>query len=245
MNMRFLLVATVWIALLAGSLHGQVVMRVSASNPSRLSASEVEVKQLLPEGVERTDVLDAGGLDLIYDADAKRYCVTKKVELAPQQKVAYTVQLRDIWTFDEAELKKIDDRAEEIKRVLAPTRSANEGALLRERIGRNVAALLELQTATRIPEVSVPEHISAYDRNSVRFEAISEDAKTLEEILSIVGNSMIIEDFPDGVPPNVGTLWKVILVIVSFVGLLSVVFFFVWAAQLKKIRQAEREAGIG
>lgn len=238
------LLLSAFFLLLAASVQAQVVLRLSASNPSKFAATEVEVKQLLPPGIQRGDVLDAGGLEVVYDADAKRYCVTKKVELQPGQKVSYTVQLRDIWVFDENELKSIDGRAQEISGILAPTRAANEAKLLRDRIGRNVAALLALQAEARIPEVSVPEHISAYDRNAIRFAAVQEDAKTLEEVLSIVGNSMIIEDFPDGVPPNVGTLWKIILVVVSFVGILSLGFFFVWAGQLKKIRQAEREAGI-
>jgi hypothetical protein len=240
---RRLVLLTVLLAVGAGA-EAQVVLRLAASNPSKIASTEVELKKLLPERIERADVLDADGMDIVYDADAKRYSVRKTVELAPEERVVFTVELRDIWVFNEDELGAIKERAAEIREILAPTRASEKAALLQERIAENVDDIFELQGRTGIDDVPVTEHISAYDRNEVRFEAIQDDIRTLEAVLQIVGDSMIIEDFPDGVPPNVGTLWKVILVVVSFIGALTVVFFFIWSGQLKRIRQAEREAGI-
>ncbi|MDT8390236.1 MAG: hypothetical protein RRC34_06985 [Lentisphaeria bacterium] len=221
----------------------EVVLRLSASNPSKITAMDVEVRKILPPRIERADVLDSDGLDVIYDADAKRYRVQKQVTLRPEEKRVFTIRLRDIWTFDEAELIQAKAKAEKIVGILRNTRGKNEAELLRDRIVKNVDAILDLQAERGIDQVSVPEHISAYDRNEVRYEAVQADARDLEAVLSILGDEKILDE-EDSAPVNVAMLWKIILLIVSFVAVITVVCFLVWTGQLRKIRQAEREAGI-
>lgn len=226
------------------AVWAQVELRVVVNNPSRLVEREVEVKQLLPAGIVREDVLDSGEFEVRYDAEAKRYAVSRRVTLQPEEQRAFVIRLRDIWVFDENELQLLDERAEEIRGKLAGTRFEVEGELLRQRVAKNIQTLLELQRAAAIGKVDIPEHISAFDRNQVRYEIVRDDANALEQMLSIIAGSAILDDRMIGVPLDVAILWKVILVIISFVGALTLAFLVIWTSQLKKIRQAEREAGI-
>lgn len=238
------LVLILLITFLGIQTHAQdVVLRLSASNPSQITAMDVEVKKMLPPRVERMHVLDNGGLDIIYDADARRYCAQKMVTLKPQEKRVFTIRLQDIWTFDESELNNAKAKAEKIVGILQDTRGKNEAEMLRDRIVKNVDAILDLQGRRSIDKVSIPEHISAYDRNEVRYEAVQEDARDLEAVLSILGDEKILDE-EDSAPVNVAVLWKIILLIISFVAVIAVGCFLVWTRQLQKIRQAEREAGI-
>lgn len=221
----------------------EVVLRVSARNPSQITVMQVNVKKMLPPRVERADVLDSDGLDVVYDADAKRYCLEKNVSLKPNEKRVFTIRLKDIWTFDEGELSNAKAKAEKIVQILQGTRGENEAEMLRDRIVKNVDAILDLQNKRSIDQVSIPEHISAYDQNEVRYEAVLEDARDLEAVLSILGDEKILEE-EDSAPVDVAMLWKVILLIISFVAVIAVVCFLVWTGQLRKIRSVERAAGI-
>ncbi|OPZ25703.1 MAG: hypothetical protein BWZ02_02332 [Lentisphaerae bacterium ADurb.BinA184] len=49
---------------------------------------------------------------------------------------------------------------------------------------------------------------------------------------------------PAGIPPNVGVIWRVVFIIITFVGVISVIFFVIWSLQLRKIRSVEREEGL-
>ena len=230
--------------LAVAAADAQIVLRIAVRNPSSLQENEVKVKKLLPEGIEPEHVIDAAGLEVVYDELAERYCVQKRITLGPLETAEFAVRLEDIWLIDEEELRAIDDRAEQIAKTLEGKRFEAEAGRLRDRVHRNVEAILARQEAAKIPDATVPEHISAYDHNEVLFRVVREDATTLEEMLAVLGHGQILQKVPPGMPPNVGTIWKVILIIISLVGVMTLAFFLIWSSQLRRIREAERESGL-
>ena len=216
-----------------------VMLNIRATNPSSYQAQEITVESYLPKGLERDDVIAAEGLELVYDDLKEQYYVTTDVTLQPEATETFQVEIRDIWLIDEAVLTALEARAEEVASKLEGQAYEIETANILERIQKNVAEIHARQEENRIPKVSTPEHISAYRHNQVVLDVVKDDVQTLEELLQSVGSERIIKKVPRGVPPSLGAIWKTIFIIVTFVAVMSLLFFIVWTRQLRKIRESE------
>lgn len=216
-----------------------VVLNIRARNPSTYQAQEIEVKSYLPKGLNRDDVLTAEELEIVYDDLKEQYMVTADVTLEPEETKTFEVEIRDIWLVDEDVLATFGQRAKEVAEKLDGQAYEIEAANILERVQKNSAEIRARQEENRIPKVSTPEHISAYRHNQVLLDVVKDDVQTLEELLQSVGSERIIKKVPRGVPPSLGAIWKTIFIIVTFVAVMSLLFFIVWTRQLRKIRESE------
>jgi len=232
--------ATLVVLCLGMSAQASVILRIVATNPSEFEPQQVNVRSYLPKGITRADILDTGGMDIRYDDQREQYFVTAQVELAPRETAAFNVELEDIWLVPPELLTALAARAEELTEKLSETEYAEQSADISRRITDNIGVILERQESARIPEVSPPEHISAFNLNQALLPVVRSDVETLEKLYNRISSDVLLKDRPKGIPPNIGTIWKVIFVIITFLGVTSAIFFLVWTRQLQKIREAER-----
>ncbi len=232
-------IALILILLTTLACPASVVLTMRAHNPSELETQETSVKQYLPKGVEREHILEAGDFDVRYDDVREQYYVQQRVELAPQETKVFEVEIEDIWLVDEEQLEYLERRAIELDQKLEGQAYAVQARNIRERVVRTINEIRARQEAARIPEASVSEHISAYNHNRVLLDGVKDDVNTLEELLNTLGSERVIKKVPKEMPPNLGTIWKTIFAIITFIAIMSAVFFLIWTRQLRKIREAE------
>ncbi len=231
------------LALGASGAGASVTLRIVAVNPSEIEPREVDVKSYLPKGTTRGDILQTDGMTIGYDDQREQYYVHKQVALEPQQSVSFTVELKDVWLIEPVVLEGLASRARDLTERLGKTRYAEQAQQLAGRIQDNVDSIRQHQELNLIPKVTPSEHIAAFHRNRIMHDVIRADVEMLEKLLSSVSAERLLEKLPRGIPPNIGTLWKVIFVIITFLGVTSAVFFFIWSRQLRKIREAEALPG--
>ena len=225
---------------LAAAVHGAIPRTVTAHNPSEAHERTITVKAALPDEVAPDDILDDAGMTLRYDDRKGQYYLTKEVTLKPGETKTFLIQLEDIWMVNEKTCRNLQTRARELAEQLRETKYEEEGNALRRQIADKVDRILERQEANTVPPASLEEHFSAYDRNRQLLETARKDLAELKSLMAISGDEVLIrEGAPETPPPNLGTIWKVIFIIISFVAVISIVLFVVWAAQLQKVREAE------
>lgn len=217
-----------------------VTLRVTAENPSELRSREITVKSLLPRPVGPEHVQDADGMDIIYDEAAGQYAVRKDVVLEPGASQAFTIVLEDVWVISDAILDAYEKRASDLSERLAEEDYAVEAEMLYEEIKKNIEVIRTKQAASAVPDVSPAEHIGAYNQNKARLEEVEEDLGKLRALLAILSDRLMLERVPKGPSPNLGTIWMVVFIIITFVGVMSGIFFFIWSVQLQKVRKAEQ-----
>lgn len=219
--------------------RASVVLRVRAHNPSAIEAQETVVRQHLPKGIGRENILEAGELEVRYDDVRDQYYVQQTVELAPRESRVFEVEIEDIWLVDIEHLAFLRNRAAELAETLAGQVYEDQARIIHERIERTVDDIMARQEANHIPDVGVNRHISAYQHNLVLLGVVRDDVKTLEELLHTLGSERVLQKVPREMPPSLGTIWKTIFGIITFVAVVSVIFFLIWTRQLRKIREAE------
>ena len=231
--------------LVAGVARANVTLKIGVRNPSKFQEQETVVRKLLPSGITPAQVLDAAGLDVVYDEEAQQYAVTKKIQLKPEEQKTFEIRLQDIWLIDAAEVARLKRQAGEKADKLAGKKYEAQANELKARIDQNLATVLQRQEAAMVPKVAPADHISAYNSNKALIGIVNDDLTALEKLLQVLaGETTVSHGLKEGMPPNIGTIWKVIFIIISFVGVISVVFFVIWSVQLKKIRAVEKEEGL-
>lgn len=164
-----------------------VVVKIRAINPSQGEKQSVEVRSLLPRPATPADVLDAAGLDVVYDVAGQTYAVKKTVELNPGETRTFEVQLKDIWVI-------APDTLDELERHGATLAGALKGTAQEDTAGRVVTLVAEAlkgvrsrQVANAVGSVRPVEHIRAYEANMESLGRIRRDIGMLENLVIAAG----------------------------------------------------------
>ena len=222
----------------------------------------VQVKHYLPREITMPEhVEDLGGLVLKFDSVKGSYYVQPPTEngdvelpeSTPTQrnKVVYKLTLKDVWNIDEEKLTKREDRADKAVVKLAGTAHYNYAINISNTIKEKILDIREKQAGKKRGN---PEAYMAGYRNHLEtLRNCDNQLDYLEKLVVDVlsGRAGITEtgvsafDVSKGKgfrgenePPAITAAgsWKFILAIVTFLGILSVVFFLIWQQQLKKAR---------
>ncbi len=234
------IVMALFILCLGTAAEGRVILRIVASNPSEFESQEVTVRSYLPKGISRSEVIDSDGMEIRYDDQREQYYVTTRTTLEPQGSIAFNVELEDIWLITPERLDALANVAGGLAEKLTETAYGQQAQDIRQRVVAAIQNIRERQQAARIPEVSPSEHISAYNNNLALLSVVESDIQTLDKLYARASSDVLLKDRPKGVPPNIGMIWKVIFVIITFLGVTSAIFFLIWSRQLQKIREAEK-----
>ncbi len=237
-------------------VSASVIMKIQVENPSEKEKQTVPVKVYLPKEVNPKDLIDLGGLKLDYDPDMGMYYVHDSVELGPGKSMVKKVEMEDVWVFKEEELSSFVNEAKEMAKQLEGSPYATEAAALVLGIEEKVQGILKKQEETAdnprehirayrqgIALIdTVKEDVSDMDRlereisgkngqgKDVMAKGASPDAGDTDSKIALGPAS-------DG-PPESGaalgrsismtTAWRIIFVILAFLGALSGVFFMTW-----------------
>lgn len=239
-----------------------VDIRIKVANPSKDKERPAGLKYHLPQEVTPASVVDAGGLDMAYDFDRECFYVYKEdVMLVPEEERVYIVKIKDIWRVPDVEIEAQEAHAKNIMQILKDSEYYEDANHL---AGKIFFSLDKIYTSQNL-KVPPPEHIAFYRDNLEIFNTVKEDVMQLEKMANRLGDtlaltirkaereegggpqikrkrgyegvSIIAKTIFRGKAPEVATTWKVIFTIIIFVAIMSVVFFALWHAQVRKDRK--------
>ncbi len=195
-----------------------IVLRIIVVNPSKEDSRIVPVKAYLPKEAKPEDVVSRGDLDIGYDTQQGSYYVYGSYELAPSEALEREIEIRDIWTIPNEEIISLRAEAEEVNNLMKNTELADRISFLYNSI---VTKLDQLEQRQGVQRPNPEDHISQYRHNEKLLESIKADLALARSMLD------------KAKPFSTAMIWKVMLFIIIFLGLLGVSFYFLWQKQVK------------
>jgi hypothetical protein len=205
-----------------------VVLKIIATNPSENNARRVPIKVYLPKEAKPEDVIDKRDLQVGYDSQQGSYYVYGSYELEPLQVVERDIELRDVWIIEEAELTSIAAEAEKIKELLKDSEFTQRSDFLTNSI---ISKINEIENRQAGSSTNPEEHISEYRYN---LELLKSAKTDLAVARSMLGKE---RRFPKE------AIWKLIIYVVAFLGILSTSFYFVWHKQVNALTGKKEFSG--
>ena len=211
----------------------KIILKSMVINPSKTKTQKAMLKTYLPREVKPEDIVDMEDLQIDYDISQERYYVYKEFKLEPGKSATRSVEIRDVWVIPAEELDYFVNQAGEFAEKLKNTVYSEAAFELRKSIEKKHQAILSRQAEAQ--DVLPPAHIAAYRQNIATIEEIKDNLAKMDEMV------LKLELAKSGGRQGkifVGATWRVILTIVIFLGVISLIFFFVWQHQAK-ISEAE------
>ncbi|MFH1698793.1 MAG: hypothetical protein ABH882_07025 [Candidatus Omnitrophota bacterium] len=218
---------------------GSVKFRIAAVNPSATKTQRVMIKTYLPLEVKIKDILDNAGLDVGYDSGKSMYYVYRdSLELAPKEARVFEVEVEDIWFVPKKVLDQLKEQTAKLALRLEKSKYAQESRSTANTIN---LALEEIAKTQADESVSRDQHIGSYRQNLETLKKIKEEIVRLEKLLQPQEGTNVPEILEKSKfkfnLPNKTTTWLIIMVIISFMGMLAGVFFFIWQGQIKSSQE--------
>ncbi|MEI6564571.1 MAG: hypothetical protein WCO42_09740 [bacterium] len=186
-----------------GQAHGAVItLKIRVINPSKTENQKATVNSALPGQVKPEDVVNAGGLDVVYDVDTKSYAVKKEVELKPSESRIFEVVIKDIWTIPEADIQTLKTHAGKLAEALKSSNKEESAGRLKDLIDTGVKTVLARQAAYEVGAVKPLEHIRAYEANSEAVTRIRTDVGILENLVIASGKDPEVILGAPKIPPR-------------------------------------------
>jgi hypothetical protein len=209
-----------FLSLFASLSEASIVLKVVAVNPSKDQRQKVQVKAYLPKETKPGDVMDKDDLDIAYDTQQGSYYVFGEYDLNATEVLEKNIELRDIWNVPEAEIESVRSEALKMSQMLKNTEFSDRAAFLVNNIDSKLNQIIENQ---KNPAPNPERHISDYRENLKTIESAKADLALVRSFISQVKS----------LPPLV--VWRLILMIIIFLGLLGTSFYFIWQKQLKQV----------
>ena len=270
LRVSLLLALTTALPGLALADTGSVVLKINVVNPSEKEPQTVPVKIYLPKEATPKNVKDLGGLKLDYEQDTGMYYVYGEVALEPGQSVMKVVQIEDIWVFSEQQLAALVTRAREAAGKLTEPSAAEEAQSIVQRIEQSVEEILKRQQETdgkpgeriqayrqglaagaaierdidalhKLKELASDRERKAPVRNADSRQALLAGSGEAPQGGASEGGAPE-GGAPRGRPISMTAAWRIILVILAFLGVLSAVFFLTWHRLLRVTVGREQQA---
>lgn len=202
--------------------HANIVLKLIAVNPSKDQKQKVPVKAYMPKETKVEDIVDKGDLDVAYDTQQGSYYVYGEYELKPGEVLEKDIEIRDIWVIPENEIEAVRADVRKTAELLKNTDFKDRAAFLKESVETKLDQVIERQKA---PPANPEQHISQYRDNVTMLEDAKKDLALARTMLSQVK------------PLSTAIIWRLIIGIVIFLGVLAATFYVIWTKQLKTITQ--------
>jgi hypothetical protein len=197
-----------------------IVLKIMGVNPSPTQRQKVVLKAYLPKEVKLEHIIDRGDLNVIYDAEEGAYYVYGEYEVGPKDVVEREVEIEDIWSIPQNELEGLQKEVSQTLSLLEKTEFKERVAFLKESMETKLNEIINNQ---KVPAVNPQRHISNYRSNLKLLEGVKSDL--------MLARSLLAQAKPI---PSI-TIWIVFFAIVGFLGVLGLVFYFIWNKQVKEI----------
>jgi len=207
--------------LVAGEVRANIVLKVIATNPSKEQAQGVTVKAVLPREVKPEDVVGKkDDLEIVYDAQESCYTAYGRFELKPGETLERNIEIRNIWVIPDSEIEGVKKDLAKLSDLLTNTRFSERLAFLKDSIESKLNQIIESQKV--LP--SNPEQlISNYRENLKILESAKADLALMRSFLTQ------LRIFP------ATAIWRIIFLIIVFLGLLSGILFLFWQKKIKDV----------
>lgn len=197
-----------------------VVLKVMAINPSQEQTQKVPLKAYLPKEVKPEDIAEKGDLEIAYDTQQGSYYVYGEYELKPGETLEREIEIRDIWAIPDSELESLRLESIKLADLLKNTEFAERVSFLKNNIDSKLNQIGESQrSAPANPE----QRISDFRDNLKILESVKADLSLARSLLS------------QAKPLPTVIVWRLIIAIIIFLGVLAASFFFIWQKQAKVI----------
>ena len=202
------------------SSYAGIVLKVLAVNPSKTEKQTVSVKAYLPKEIKPEDVVDKGDLEIAYDNQQGSYYVYGEYQIDAAQTLERDVEMHDIWEVPAQEIESIRSEADKTAKLLESTDFRERMIFLRQGID---AKLKEIEDRQKVPAANPERHISNYRDNIKLLESVKADLVVLRSLLAQA----------KGFPAT--AVWRLILIIITFLGIIGVGSYLVWQRQIKLV----------
>ena len=221
---KFFVLFLLFSILFAGEAKANIVLKVIAINPSKEQAQGVTVKTALPREVRPEDVVDKGGLEIIYDVQESSYVAYGRFELKPGEILEKSIEIRDIWIISDSEIEGVKKDLAKLSDLLKNTRFSEKLEFLKVNIESKLNQIIESQK--NLP--SNPEQIILNYRENLNI------LKSAKADLALIRSFLTqVRIFP------ATTIWSIIILIIVFLGLLGGGFCFIWQKKNKNIAKPD------
>lgn len=207
-----------FLLLFVGNVSASIVLKLLVVNPSDEQVQVMPIKVYLPKEIKPDDVIDKGDLQIGYDTQQGSYYIYGEYRLEPSEVLEREIELRDIWIVPIKELQSLRAESEKVNNLLKNTEFADRISFLYNTIITKLDSIQERQKTTK----SNPEnHISQYRSHMKLIESVKVDLAVARSMLSKTK------------PFSSAAIWKVMIFVLVFLGILGVSFYFLWFRQVK------------
>ena len=237
-----------------------VVLKMMVVNPSDKYAQTFPLKAYLPAEIKPEHIIDKEDLDVVYDAEANAYYVSREIELKPGESVVKVLKIQDVWFIPDKELENKSEEATDLFGKLKNSRYEEQARLLLNNIEVLLLQITERQNDT---SMTPQEHIAVYRENKGKLRDIEMDLMSLRRFVVVAGENSGLPSIgkssdQSGMPAFIaklsattqgskkgGTvpgwvLWRVIFTVLGFTGFMSLVFVWVWQRQVNIVKQRHK-----
>ncbi|OGW79795.1 MAG: hypothetical protein A3G33_02800 [Omnitrophica bacterium RIFCSPLOWO2_12_FULL_44_17] len=155
-----------------------IEIKIVAINPSPKAKTTAKIMQALPPEVKQEDVIDAQGLQIIYNPDQDNYAVSGEIELQPREKKTITVKVRNVWSISGDEIQEVRDQLAKNVQSLAGTKYETTSKLLADKVQQE----LDSVQADEEKAVGIKQKIDLYRAHVKQLEAIRTRVISLESM---------------------------------------------------------------
>ena len=201
-----------------GNASANIVLKLLIVNPSDEEPQILPIKVYLPKEAKPEDVIDLGDLEVGYDTQQGSYYVYGQYELQPSEVMEKEVELRDIWTIPMAETESLRQEADKVNDLLKNTEFGERIKFLYSTINKKLA---EIEKQQSVSESNPEDHISQYRSNMKLIESVKVDLAVARSMLN------------KAKPFSTKAVWKIMIFILIFLGIVTVSFYFLWFRQTK------------
>lgn len=216
-----------------------LVIHIKITNPSPSEKKKVPLRHEFPSEVKTTDVVDAGGLQIGFDA-ARRVCYASQedIELGPQESKVFDVKILDPWAGVKGQLPRLEQRTRDIIAIIKDMESYKAVDVQAQAILKD----LEVVKAQKWPAQVNQDYVAFGRRQGEAVQALAGRVQRLEELFQPrekpVKAGVPIMDVPR---PDKRTTWVIIYIILGFLGGFSVLFFVRWYGKGKAEKEKKDE----
>jgi hypothetical protein len=220
-----------------------IKMKIIAQNPSHDDVKTILIKEDLPREVTRREhILSTGGLKLEFDGEKSVFRVRSPgpIRLQPEEMRTFTVELENVWYIDENHLDELNSRAGRALASLEGSEHYEAARRISDEIGKQLDAIKSFQTNEAIPR---DQYMIGYRYNVERLKGIRGDIETIESYSNIKTRPEVLESESDlASKPSKAATWLVIFVILTFLGIMAGIFFYVWQRHARTLEGTISEA---
>jgi len=197
--------------------YKSVVIKSIIINPSESQTKEVPFKVYLPKEAKPEDIIFKGDVKIGYDTQQGSYYAYNTYKLAPKKSKVIEIEMKDIWKIKSEDISQIREEANRVYNLLKNTELSDRAKYLLKQIKDSLDTIEKKQ---RVKEVNPKVHISDYRNNLLLLNDAKKNLALARTLLT------------QAAPFSVNITWKIIIVIIIFLGILSAGFYAIWQKQI-------------